>query len=417
MRASDRKVVSIICLVLLAMILMPTAGFAEPAARWLLVIDTSMSMGSRSKNTEIVVHDLLASGMNGQMAAGDTLGVWTFNNQLHTGEVPLQMWSPQEARTIADRVTQYVAGLRYAKSTDLDAMTKEMLGVVQASDLITVLIISDADDAIKGTPFDAKINDYYKQHYRSQKKFKMPFITVLRGEKGKLTAGTVNLAQFTIDIPPIKREAPKPQPAPPKAAPKPVATLPPLIMSGKKPEPPTAPASAITAPVVPAQTNSSTAPSKSAPVVDAVPPMTTVTPTPVAAATLAESTKPVGTPAPVVQTPAAEQPKPAPQSTETHSDTVAVKTNAVETSAALVKPLTVAQTSAPATARSKVVSNAPPAQTAVAVTPQGFLSQRNLWIAGVLLVVIGFVAAVLLFRCSRTPHTSLITSSFDREKK
>ena len=32
--------------------------------------------------------------MKGQVEAGDTIGLWTFNEELYTGRFPLQTWLP-----------------------------------------------------------------------------------------------------------------------------------------------------------------------------------------------------------------------------------------------------------------------------------------------------------------------------------
>ena len=36
------------------------------------------------------VQDLLASGLSGQLRRGDSLGVWTFNEELSAGRFPLR---------------------------------------------------------------------------------------------------------------------------------------------------------------------------------------------------------------------------------------------------------------------------------------------------------------------------------------
>src|SRR5438874_5507768 len=55
--------------------------------RFLLVVETSSVMERRIEATLKVVQGLLASGMNGQIHKGDTLGIWTFNDELHAGIV------------------------------------------------------------------------------------------------------------------------------------------------------------------------------------------------------------------------------------------------------------------------------------------------------------------------------------------
>jgi hypothetical protein len=60
----------------------------------------------------------------------------------------------------------------------------------------------------------------------------------------------------------------------------------------------------------------------------------------------------------------------------------------------------------------------PPAQSATVAPGESFLSTRNLWIAAVLLAVVVVGFAFLLTRRSRpAPQGSLITRSFEREKR
>src|ERR1043166_2884743 len=87
---------SVFCFLLFAF-----GASAQSSNRWLLVVDTSMSMRDRVKGIGEVVGDLLTTGMHGQMRRGDTLGIWTFNDKLHAGEAPLQIWAPENRQLIA----------------------------------------------------------------------------------------------------------------------------------------------------------------------------------------------------------------------------------------------------------------------------------------------------------------------------
>src|SRR5437899_2485902 len=62
----------------------PSSG-PTPGNRYLVIVETSKAMKSRVEGVVQVAQDLIASGMDGQLQQGDTLGVWTLNNDLHTG--------------------------------------------------------------------------------------------------------------------------------------------------------------------------------------------------------------------------------------------------------------------------------------------------------------------------------------------
>src|SRR5688572_454787 len=56
-----------------------------PADRYLLIVDTSSAMERNAENTQRIVSQLMSSGMAGQARTGDTIGVWTFSDELKTG--------------------------------------------------------------------------------------------------------------------------------------------------------------------------------------------------------------------------------------------------------------------------------------------------------------------------------------------
>jgi hypothetical protein len=42
--------------------------------------------------------------MNGELHAGASLGVWTFDQKLHVGEFPLRAWEPARAAETASNL-------------------------------------------------------------------------------------------------------------------------------------------------------------------------------------------------------------------------------------------------------------------------------------------------------------------------
>src|SRR5512143_1888884 len=68
------------------------AAPSRPANRWLLIVETSRSMERRAQAAQQMVNTLLLTGMNGQMHAGDTVGVWIYNDELYARGFELQTW-------------------------------------------------------------------------------------------------------------------------------------------------------------------------------------------------------------------------------------------------------------------------------------------------------------------------------------
>src|SRR5689334_10730875 len=72
-----------------------TAGAMGSSGRYLFIVDTSYSMRRRADAVQKTASNLLLSGMRGELRRGDTIGIWTINEDLYTGRLPLQRWTPE----------------------------------------------------------------------------------------------------------------------------------------------------------------------------------------------------------------------------------------------------------------------------------------------------------------------------------
>jgi hypothetical protein len=351
-------------------------------------------MNRRAANTQKVVGDLLLSGLNGQLRPGDTIGLWTFNENLSAGSFPLQRWTPQTRQRIAVAMVEFLQRQRYEKSAQLDKALAPMMGVVKDSDKITVLLISDGADKVSGTPFDGNINEAYKLNYSPQRKLRMPLVTVLRARKGEFIGWNVSIPPWPVEFPAfpvepqiVKPTVPqeKPKPEEPKPAPTP-ATVPSIIVTGKKPEPPSLSSTNATLPA--------TAPTPPG----ELPPPTITTTTQQVAVAPGPPAKSEIVPLPKVETTSS----PAPVS-------VIVPDKPKVQPESSTKP---AEPTAPSPAPTSVV------QTAVATPSETVFNRAGILIAGVVLLLVALGLVYALTRRSRTaPRVSLITRSMDRDKK
>jgi len=225
------------------MLLTSTAP-AQPAtnsvdSRFLLIFDTSSAMKKRVPSSQYAVERLFFSMMNGQLHPGDTVGVWTFDRKLRTGEFPLQHWLPQNAALIASNITHFVERQHYSKSTRFDAVMPAVNNLAQNSERLTVLIFCDGAEEIKGTPFDNAINGVFKQNERALRKADQTFIVVLRSQLGQYIGYTVNSSAIGVNFPDFPPLPPPPQPvapvktnSPPPPPPSPVVKATPLVIIG-----------------------------------------------------------------------------------------------------------------------------------------------------------------------------------------
>lgn len=215
---------------------------ATSADRFLLILDTSAAMRRRATGVRQAVESLLNTSMGAELERGDTLGIWTFSDELQAGRFPLQTWTPDTSEQVASNILNFVRAQTNAGASRYEMVHPVLQRVIQESPRLTVLLFSDGDEPISGTPFDWQIERALASKYRQQQRARMPFITVLRSVRGQVVSATVNMAPWPVEFPkfppePKLVEQPKPKPEPnPQTPPRP--TLPPLIIIGNKKQDP-----------------------------------------------------------------------------------------------------------------------------------------------------------------------------------
>jgi hypothetical protein len=180
---------------------------------------------------------------------GDTIGVWTFGETVHMGDMPLQQWTARNSAIVADNLTAFVGTQDYSKSTDFKVLQPYLNDLVAHSGRLIVLIFSDGDGEIAGTPFDKNISKNFQADKSALKKAKQPFVLVLASQQGHYVEANLGEPPGAVSIPnfPAWPMPPAPTNAPPPAPPvviqptPPPPVVPPLILIGR-PHPLPAPA-------------------------------------------------------------------------------------------------------------------------------------------------------------------------------
>ena len=248
---------------LLATAILIPALHAQPTeetvqGRVLFVFDTSRAMKPRIEQVQKTLNTILATSLSGQMHSGDSIGVWTFNQNLRPGDYPLQTWNPDQAALLASNLVKFVEKQHYAKSTRFEALQPLLGRVVQNSARLTVLIFCDGGSKLSGTPYDAGVNQIFSERYNEQKKTGQPFVIVLRSQLGQYAGCTLTLPPEPMTYPPFP---PLPKPPPPA----------PQVTNAPTPPPAPAPVVVPTAPLIIIGTKSSVEP---APLTNEPPPAT-----------------------------------------------------------------------------------------------------------------------------------------------
>ncbi|HEY2953540.1 MAG TPA: hypothetical protein VGK40_13200 [Verrucomicrobiae bacterium] len=205
-----RTVPWLLALVCLFAVSAPAAKAPPPLSpnRYLFVVDTSSAMSALDANLRQTFFDLIHSGLNGQMQFNDTFGVWTFNIDVDAS-YRMQVWDPKRDLELASRATFFVKNHHYEKRCRLDVAVANIGKVIKAAKDVTVFILSDGQELLQGTPFDAEINGIYRKNYAELHKGKSPFVTTLVARDGEIVAWSVVRGgdPFTLPLPPLPFEA------------------------------------------------------------------------------------------------------------------------------------------------------------------------------------------------------------------
>jgi len=179
---------------------------AQPAAqkvdnRFLLIFDTSSDMKKRLPAVQKALNEILAASTNGQLHSGDSIGVWTFDQDLHAGQFPLQYWMPENAPMIASNITKFVSKQHYSKKTVFDALQPLLNQVMQGSERLTVLIFCDGKGEIHGTPYDPGINQVFQQRQSERQTERLPIIIGFRSQRGQYVGCRVSFPPQPVSLP------------------------------------------------------------------------------------------------------------------------------------------------------------------------------------------------------------------------
>lgn len=295
--------------------------------RVLLIFDTSAAMKKRVPAEVKGIQKLFALQLPGQVHTGDGIGVWTFDQDVRTGELPLRHWQYDATVDISSNIVQLLEGHRYAHVTSFAQLIPRLNRLVSDSARLTVLIFCDGDGQIIGTPVDASVNAIFKKNTAAMKKIHEPFVIVLRSQFGQYTGFTINIPD-SINLPSFPPLPPPPQPVVAPAPPPPPAPVAqPLIIIGstvKTNPPPEAQAPTPVPPPAPRP------PAPTPPVVLPTPPPQTISTPP--------SSQPMTAPKPATET------MPVPAIVMTPTNTAVPAPEATPPSAPSVPPATEAAT-------------------------------------------------------------------------
>jgi len=174
---------------------------APDGQRYLFILENSSAMEDLQASNEATLFELVRSGIDGQMLAGDTYGLWTYNKTTQTGKFPMRVWEPRRSTQQATIAAACVSQQLYEKSANMKELMRDLTDVVRAVSNLTVLLISDGSTEVHGTPFDKSINSEYRSQNRIRRHVKRPFVTTLVVRDGWFVQARVTVGGAHIELP------------------------------------------------------------------------------------------------------------------------------------------------------------------------------------------------------------------------
>jgi hypothetical protein len=405
--------------------------------RYVVAVDLGAEMKPRMEHVRKTVADLWMTGLSGLARTGDGIALWTFREQVDRSSFPTHIWVSTLSHELATQADSRLQKLRPSKKSLLAGVLGELLQASTQSGVVTGILLTDGSKPVLGTPFDAKINAIFMQNGQAMKEAKRPFALALLARRGAWVAWAVSAGGGKIDIPFIPEDhpaaagqtdalfnrQPSPKLAAPPPTPKPRPRGAPLIITEPKPvevvaalpQPtvhPVKPAEPVTPPPAP-EPRPAQAPQPKAEPQQA--------PKPHPAAEVLPAPVPVTEPKPAVQPnlPAAA-PSPALPAASTPRHEAAPQ----EPAAPAPGPQQSAATPAAPSESSPSNTEPQPPQgsaqasdaVATAVVAQT-RPMRQLAIALTLLAAAGGLAGLVIRNRRPPPEPSLISQSFDRERR
>ncbi len=169
--------------------------------RYLFVVNTSAAMTSLALASRQAVFDMIYFGVDEQMRQGDTFGVWTFDQEPHTGIFPMQTWHPDQTLELSSRAAKFLKGQTYHKRANLEPVMARLSSVINAVRDVNVFIITDGEASITDAPFAEELRLACAERAGARRLVKKPFVMTLVARGGKVVQTSVTLPGEPIMLP------------------------------------------------------------------------------------------------------------------------------------------------------------------------------------------------------------------------
>ena len=185
-----------------------TAHAAGEPKRFLFIVDTSASMKPVEAAVSEALFDLVYSGVRGQMTNGDSYGIWLINEQNDTS-FKMDVWKHKYAVESAARAAKHVKERGFRGKARLNEAFADAAVVIKNVEDLHLILISNGETPISGTPFDDIVNLRFREMAPHMKRAKATLNTAFVARDGQIVAWASNTPEFLIDVPQLPPKPPK----------------------------------------------------------------------------------------------------------------------------------------------------------------------------------------------------------------
>ena len=201
---------------------------AEPV-RFLIGVDVSYSTARSASAIHAAVKDVITSGFMGQIRPGESYGIWLYSERVQ--KLGFEVWTGAANGVALQSTLTSLARIKPRGRADFRELLAQMAPLARTNQTFTLVLVTDGEDEVRGTPFDAKINRLFDQNGRQLRQERRAFLVGMLAEGGYWVRHTISETGFNLELPlPTQAAAaaslveqkptvPKPEPARPAEPP------------------------------------------------------------------------------------------------------------------------------------------------------------------------------------------------------
>lgn len=181
-----------------------------PQHNFLFIVDSSISMAPRKSAAIKLVRDIITAGFNGQIEAGDSIDIWTYDTENNLYGFPPQIWRPNDAQRIAGTAAQYLEQYTFKGRSRFANVAVDLNTLVPQTKNLLTIIITDGEEPFTGISLDLIINEYVAKKKRLGVPSGKPLLISLAAIKGSFRTWTAYFGEDDLHLAslPERRMAP-----------------------------------------------------------------------------------------------------------------------------------------------------------------------------------------------------------------